>query len=140
MRIVLSLVFGVAAAMLIVTAVEWADAVLYPLPRDIDAIDSADPATLAMVVANMPLPAKIIVVAGWLFGALGGAWLALRISDRRWTGWVIVAVVIAGGVVNILSLPHPVWMQACAVLMPIVGGVIAVRWHRKYYPGEALLG
>jgi hypothetical protein len=137
MRIMLSILFGLAAAMLIIMAIEWGDDILYPFPGT---VDTADPAALAAVMANMPLPAKIIVVAGWLLGALGGAWLALRISDRQWTGWVIVAAVVVGGVTNLIALPHPLWMQVCTFLMPVLGGLIAMRWHRKYYPGEALLG
>ncbi|MDO7843881.1 hypothetical protein [Sphingomonas immobilis] len=139
MRIVLSLLFGAIAAFLIIMAVEWVDAWFYPLPGLAEGSDT-DADAAATIIATMPLPAKIIVVLGWLLGALGGAWMALRISDRQWTGWVIVAVVIAGGVTNLFALPHPLWMQACTFLMPIAGGAIATRWHRKYYPGEALLG
>ncbi|CAN5281094.1 hypothetical protein BH10PSE15_BH10PSE15_14870 [soil metagenome] len=136
MRIVLGILFGIVAAMAIVAGIEWAESALYPLPT----LDVADPDMLAGLVTNMPLPAKILIVVGWLLGAIGGAWLSLRVCDRSWTAWVVVLGVIVAAVANVATLPHPVWMQACAVLLPVLGGGLATRVHRKPYAGEALLG
>lgn len=136
MRTVPGILFGVAAALLIVAGAEWIETALYPLPT----LDVADPATLARVVADMPLPAKLLIVSGWLLGAFGGAWLGLRVCDRRVVLWGVVGAVIAAGLANVLTLPHPVWMMACAVVLPVFGGALAARAHRKPYPGEALLG
>jgi MFS family permease len=132
MRKILSIILGALAAMLIVSAVGY----LYPIPD----LESDDPAALAAVVGSMTVTAKLLVAGGWFMGALAGAWLALRISDWRMAAWIVVLVVLAGGIVNIVSLPHPFWMQACAVLLPVAGGVLGIRVHRKPYPGEPLLG
>lgn len=137
MRTVFGILFGVIAAMLIVEAVDRAGLSLYPL---LVPLETADPDTLASVIIDMPLPAKILIVMGWLLSAFGGAWLTLRICDRRWTGWFVVVVVMGIGILNVTTLPHPLWMKVCAVAMPILGGVLAIRAHRKPYPGEALLG
>ncbi|RZF65255.1 hypothetical protein EWE75_06140 [Sphingomonas populi] len=136
MRTVPGILFGVAAALLIVAGAEWIETALYPLPT----LDVADPATLARVVADMPLPAKLLIVSGWLLGAFGGAWLGLRVCDRRLILWIVVGAVVAAALANVLTLPHPVWMKVCAVVLPIIGGALAARVHRKPYPGEALLG
>ncbi|MDF0487963.1 hypothetical protein PX554_07455 [Sphingomonas sp. H39-1-10] len=136
MRTVLGIVFGVAAALLIVGAAESIETALYPLP----ALDNADPATLAGVVADMPLAAKLLIVAGWPIGAFGGAWLGLRVCDRRVAAGIVVAAVMAAALANVLTLPHPVWMIICAVVLPVLGGALAVGVHRKPYRGEALLG
>jgi hypothetical protein len=136
LRKILGIVAGVIAAMLIVTAFERAITTLYPIPE----IDSDDYATLASVMADMPMVAKLLVVTGWLAGATGGVWLALRISDWRWAAWIVAAIVLAGSIANIAALPHPFWMQVCAVLFPVLGGWIGIKFHRKPYPGEALLG
>ncbi|MDB5707058.1 MAG: hypothetical protein JWN66_4174 [Sphingomonas bacterium] len=136
MRKFLAIVAGAIAAMLIVAAFEAFSSFLYPLPE----LESDDYASLASVVANMPLLAKLLVVAGWLVGPLGGVWLALRISDWRWSGWIAVVIVLAGSIANIVILPHPLWMQACAIVFPLLGGWIGIRLHPKPYPGEPLLG
>jgi MFS family permease len=136
LRKILGIVAGVVVATLIVTAFEWVTTTLYPIPE----VDSDDYATLASVMTNMPMIAKLLVVAGWLAGAAGGAWLALRISDWRWAAWIVAAIMLAGSIANIVALPHPLWMQACALLFPVLGGWIGIKLHRKPYPGEALLG
>jgi len=132
MRKILSIFVGALAAMLIVSAVGY----LYPIP----ALESDDPAALAAVVGSMSATARLAVAAAWLIGPLIGAWLALRISDWRPSAWIVSFVVLVGSVLNIVSLPHPFWMQACAVLLPLLGGALGIRAHRKPYPGEPLLG
>jgi len=136
MRTVSGLLFGVAAALLIVGGAEWIETALYPLPT----LDTADPATLAGIVTDMPLPAKLLIVAGWLLGAFGGAWAGLRVCDRRMVVLGVSGAVMAAGLANVLTLPHPLWMIVCAVVLPVIGGALAVRAHRTPYPGEALLG
>lgn len=50
------------------------------------------------------------------------------------------ALFLAASVANQATLPHPLWMQVCAVLLPLLGGWLAQARHRKPYAGEALLG
>ena len=140
MRKVLGVGAGVIAAFLLIALLETIGTTLYPLPAELESMESADSAAIAAAIAEIPLPAKMLVVIGWLVGTLGGAWLALRISNWRWSGWIVAALVIAAGFVNIALLPHPFWMQICAVAMPLAGGWLAARFHRKPYPGEPLLG
>ena len=136
MRKILGSVLGAIAAMLVVAAFGALANHLYPVPE----LQSDDPAALAAVVGSMPMAAKLLDVAGWLVGPLAGAWLALRISDWRVAGRIVTAVVLAGSIANIVLLPHPLWMQVCAVVLPVMGGAIGTWLHRKPYPGEPLLG
>lgn len=136
MRKFLGVIAGVIATMLIVTAFELVTTALSPIPQ----IDSGDYATLATVIGDMPLTVKLLVVAGWLAGGIGGSWVALRVSNWRWGGWIVAGIELAGSVANQFQLPHPFWMQLCAIAFPILGGAIGIRLHRKPYPGEPLLG
>jgi uncharacterized membrane protein len=136
MRKIMGVVLGAVAAMLVVAAFDALAGRLYPMP----ALESADPAALADVIGGMPISAKLLVVAGWLIGPLAGAWLALRIGDWRMAGRIVTAIVLAGSIANILMLPHPFWMQVCAVVLPVAGGAIGIWLHRKPYPGEPLIG
>lgn len=137
MRKFFGIVAGLVVAMAIVFIIEMISAALFPMPME---LASADPETLARIIAGMPLAAKLLVAGGWLLGPLGGAWLALRISDWRWAGWIVALVVLAGSIANIIQLPHPLWMQICAVALPPLGGWLAQRLHSKPYAGEPLLG
>ncbi|MEO5865600.1 MAG: hypothetical protein ABIS14_02445 [Sphingomonas sp.] len=125
------------AATLIILAVEILSEWLYPLVTDLDA---DDPAVMAALIAAMPVPAKLLVVFGWFAGTFGGAWLALRVCDWRPAAWLVVGATIAGGIVNLFQFPHPLWMQTATIVAPLAGGWLALRLHRKPYPGEPLLG
>jgi len=137
MRRFLGILLGLLGALAIVAAIDWANDYLYPISLD---IDSADEATLAAIYGDMPFPAQVLTVLPWLAGAFGGAWLALRICDWRPAGWIVTAPIFALALLDIVDLPHPAWMQVCALILPAIGGWIAQRLHRKPYPGEALLG
>lgn len=137
MRTVFATIAGCIIAFALVAGFDFVSASLYPVSGDIAA---ADPATLAALIAGIPFPAKLIMVAGWLIAPFGGAWLALRLSDWRFGGWIVTAVFLAGGLVNQVTLPHPLWMQVCSVVLPVLGGWLAQRLHRRPYPGEPLLG
>ena len=136
MRRILGTVLGVAAALGVLIALEALAHWLYPAP----AFDTLNRAELAADMAAIPLPAKAIVAFAWLAAAFGGAWLALRVSDWHWAGWIVTALVVAGNIANLLALPHPLWMQALAILLPLLGGALAQRVHHKPYKGEPLLG
>jgi len=136
MRKILAIIIGVATAFAIGAAIGWIDDQFYPLTFD---IDIADEAAYAGVIANKTMPDKLLWVAPWLLSSFGGAWLALRISDWKWAGWTISALTLLVALLG-LSYPQPLWMQACAVVLPILGGWLAARLHHKPYPGEPLLG
>ena len=137
MRRILGIVLGAAAAIAIMLALEAIAHTLYPVDTD---VESATSATLADVMSAVPLPARIIVVLGWFLAAFAGAWLALRICDWRPAGWIVAALILAGGIANLLALPHPLWMQVAAIVAPLAGGWLAQRVHHKPYRGEPLLG
>lgn len=136
MKRIFGVIVGVAIAFLLVSAVDWIGAALFPTYDT----TFGDPYLAESYVANLPFAAKLIVVGAWLIAPLGGAWLALRIADWRPGGRIVVALFLAAGLMNQVTLPHPVWMQISAVVLPLIGGWLAQRFHRKPYPGEPLLG
>ena len=136
MKKFVAVVVGIAVAFLLVATSDWIGSWLFP----IDNVNSADPGMLADYIAGMPIAAKMIIAGGWLIAPLAGAWLALRIADWRPGGWIVATVFLAAGLMNQFVLPHPLSMQIGAVVLPLLGGWLAQRLHRKPYPGEPLLG
>ena len=136
MRKIFAIVAGVLTAFLLVAGFDFAGSLFFPLTD----VDTADRTALAAYVAAMPLAAKLITASGWLISPFVGAWLCLRIADWPPGGWIVTIVFLGGGVLNQFSLPHPLWMQICSVALPLLGGWLAQRLHRKPYPGEPLLG
>lgn len=93
-----------------------------------------DPAGLAEpgAVAAIPFAAKAWMVAGWALGAFAGALLAWRIERGHWTGWIVGGFVAAAGIANVTMIPHPFWMQLCAVALPFVGALFAYGASRRW--------
>ncbi len=121
-RIIGGIVAGAATAVAVIMLIETIGHLAFPLPDD---LALRDPETVAEPVPAMPAAAKLIVVMAWFGGALAGGYVAKRICGRRWAAWAIAALVAAAGIVNVMMIPHPVWMQIAAVIAPLVGGLLA---------------
>ncbi len=124
MRIVMGVVAGVVVAFLCVFAVEYVGHGLYPPPPGLDASNPADQARL---MDAMPAAAKAMVLLAWFVGALAGAWTANRIAGRSLAGWIVALLVIAAGIATMVMIPHPAWMWAGGILLPLIAGWIADR-------------
>lgn len=124
MRMALGIVAGIVVAFLCVFAVEWVGHGLYPPPAGLDA---GDPADQARLMAAMPAAAKAMVLVAWFVGALAGAWTANRISGRSLAGWIVALLVIAAGIATMVMIPHPAWMWAGGIALPLLAGWIAER-------------
>ena len=124
MDMVKGVLAGIVVAFLCVFAVEWVGHALYPPPPGLDINDPADQARL---MAAMPASAKAMVLAAWFVGALLGAWTANRIALRNLAGWIVAVLVIAAGVATMVMIPHPAWMWAGGILLPLLAGWIAGR-------------
>lgn len=123
-RSLLAVLAGLVVAMIVIAAVEAAGHALYPLPPGLDLARAADQERLMSV---LPLQAKIAVILAWFLGALAGAATAIAIGRRVLPAW-IVAVAIAGlGLWTTQMFPHPDWMLASAVVLPLVAVLVAKR-------------
>ena len=121
-RIIGGIVAGAAAAVATIMIVEMLGHMIFPLPDD---LALRDPEVVAGPSPAMPVAAKLIVVLAWFGGALVGGYVAKRICDRWWAAWAVAALVAVAGVVNVMMIPHPAWMQIAAVVAPLVGGLLA---------------
>ena len=116
---------GLAVAIFTIMLVEFIGVQLVPPPRG---YDMSGGSALSLPVANLIWP-----VIGWFLGALSGAWVAVRISGERWTGWTIVILVIAAGLLNFALITHPLWMMVAGPLAALLGGWLG-QWLPKAKP------
>lgn len=63
-------------------------------------------------------------------GVDAGALTGNLIAKRALAGWIVVALMIAATVANPLMFPHPIWMAACGIVLPIAMGWVAQRAMR----------
>ena len=74
-----------------------------------------------------PAGALLIVLVAWLVGALLGGLTADRIARRGFAGWIVAPLVIAGGVWTMLLIPHPAWIWALGIALPLAAAWLAQR-------------
>ncbi len=124
MRIVLGVVAGLAVAFLCVMGIEAIGHSLYPPPAG---LDLTNPADVERLMAVAPVAALVFVVLAWFIGALLGAWTANAIARRGLAGWLVAGLVVVAGVATMLMIPHPGWMWAAGILLPLLAAWLAQR-------------
>ena len=124
-REVLAVVGGLAVAVLAIFAIEMLGHSLYPLPPD---VDLTNPEALRAAAAAIPTAAYALVLMGWLIGACLGGFVAVKLIRGASTrpALIVGALILAGAIYNMVTMPHPVWMVVGAVLgiipAALVGG------------------
>jgi hypothetical protein len=114
---------GVVLALVAIATLEAVGHQIFPLPG----IDASDPNALDTLVAHMPLAAQLFVIFGWTAGAALGATVANLIARRRWPAILVGGAIAASTILNLVMLPHPLWMQAAGVLAPLLAGLAVAR-------------
>lgn len=121
-RNIAAVIAGVIVGGGIIFLAEMVGASFYPLPAG---VDMGDPEQARATVAARPAGAMVMVLLGWCLGALGGGALAARLArhapDRH--ALVVGAILLALAVLNMVMLPHPLWMWPAAIV-----GVPASAW------------
>lgn len=124
MRIVAGILAGAVIAVLCILGIEYVGHHVFPPPPG---TDLTDPAQVARLMENVPPAALAFVAAAWFIGALVGAWAANRIALRGLAGWVVALLVIAAGAATMMQIPHPAWMWAIGIVLPLIAGWLAQR-------------
>ena len=127
-RNIVAAVVGVLVAGLVVGVVEMAGHAAFPPP---EGLDITDPADQARIMLEIPLAAKLAVLLAWFLGALAGAWTARKIGVDRWPSFVVIGLMIIGSLWTTQMFPHPWWMVAGALVLPIIALGIAAKLGAK---------
>lgn len=123
-RGVAAIVAGVVVAMLVIAGVEAVGHAIFPPPEGLDLARAENRARMMEVI---PFEAKLAVVAAWFVGSLAGACAAIAIARRVLPAWVGAVAIGALGLWTTQLFPHPDWMLASAVVLPLVAVLVAKR-------------
>lgn len=108
-RNIAGLVAGVLTVGVVVLALQWVGARLYPLPEGLDPLDPEQQELFREYMRTLPASGWFLAFSSELLGAFAGALVAARIatSRRLWIAGVIVGLALAGSISNWSSFPHP---------------------------------
>lgn len=124
LRMILGTVAGVVVAMVVIMLLEMGGHVLFPPPAG---LDPRDPADLPQIMAQMPAGAFLYILVCYVAGTAAGGVVANLIARRRWPALVVGGLIAAGAVANGFMIPQPLWMNAAAILLPLVTAWLVSR-------------
>jgi MFS family permease len=124
MKLFLGGAAGLVVAFLCVWLIEAIGHSVFPLPAG---TDIADPADKARIMASMPVAAKSVVILAWFVAALVGGWVGDRIAGRGLPGWIVAVLLVGAGIATMIAIPHPAWMWAAGIILPLIAAAIAQR-------------
>ncbi|HEY0137703.1 MAG TPA: hypothetical protein VGB85_26640 [Nannocystis sp.] len=134
LRSILAVLAGLVLGMFVITAVESIIPMVYPMPR---AVDPRDIEAMRTTLAGMPVGVFVILMLGWILGALAGGLLAARLASTWFHraplrhALAVGVVQTIGAVTNFAMLPHPTWVLIAGLVvfipMALLGGRLGQR-------------
>lgn len=128
LRTILGLIAGLVVMFVVIMGTEYLGHQIYPPPPGLDPTNPAHEQAFLQFIATMPFGAKAILVSAWTLGAFAGGFVAAKIARHPRVVAVILALVVMSGVVAmLLKFPHPSWVSALGLLLPIPAALFAAR-------------
>lgn len=127
LKAVIAPIVGVVVSGFVVAVLESAGHAVFPPPPGLDLTNPADLERLWDVVRP---EAMLMVVTAWFFGALAGGCVAIAISHRVISAWIVGVIVAALGLWTTQMFPHPLWMVVSALVLPLLAVLVAKRLMR----------
>lgn len=125
-RTILAVIVGVIAMAVCVGAIEMLGHHFYPPPPGID-FNNAE--AIKALMEQLPVTALMFVAIAWLLGSLVGGLVAAKISrlHKRGAALAVAIVMLLLVVINLVMIPHPLWMAALGVLLPVPMALLGRR-------------
>ena len=125
-RCIVAVIGGILAGMVFNMAVIMLSWAIYRPP---EGADMSNPETLKTYIDSLPLPGFLLVLVAHAGGALVGGFVAALIARRSALvlGAIVGGFFLLGGVINLYSIPRPVWFAIVDVLLYLPCGIIGAK-------------
>ena len=121
MREIGGLIAGVVAAVVAIMLTGFIGGLFFSIEAPTDPMQGE---AVAAALGAAPAGTKITLVLSWFIGGFAALAAAKSVAGVSWPGWIVaglLALLLAGT----FLVPLPVWMQALAVVGPLLGGLLA---------------
>jgi len=132
LRSIVAVVAGFIAASIVMMIVETINGhVLYPELGNA-ASGMTDREAIRALMAAAPVGAFLVVIAGWILGALAGGWVTARLAPQAAAqhGLVLGALLTLAGVANNLMIPPPLWFWVVSLIVLMPAAYVGARFAR----------
>lgn len=109
---------GLATAVIVIMAMEFLSSKIYPPPSG---IDFQDPVALKAYVNSLPVTAFLLLLTGYALAAFLGGLVIKKVAKNNARRPVIILGIILTifAVMNMISIPHPLWFVIINLLIYI---------------------
>lgn len=129
MKKIAGVIVGLIVAVLVISLIQLVSQATYPMP---EGLKVSGKEAMAAWIKGLPLGAFIFVLCSHGMGALTGALTCRLIVGERWLrGTLFISGFLTlAGIMNLLSIPHPVWFSVVDILLYLPAALL----------GESLAG
>lgn len=122
---VLSIILGLVTAVVVIMLVEGIGHKMFP----VSPVDMNNPEALKAFMENLPTGAIAMVLVAWAVGSFAGGAIASLIDKvNAFRNSVVIGVVILIlSIINLITIPSPIWMWAGAIILIIPSAVAGNR-------------
>jgi MFS family permease len=110
---VLPVIAGLATGWLVIFVLEAVNHQIYPPPTELDFTDKA---ALTQFMETLPTMAFVLLLISWMIGAFVAGMVGAKVKQQnsRNTTIIIGVILAMGSIINMIMIPHPVWLMILA--------------------------
>lgn len=113
---IFSILTGLVAGAIVIGLLEMVNHTMHPLP---DGLDAANRDVFKDYIMTLPLTAFLFLLVAHGVGAMVGGFVASKMAQvqKRGAAMFVGFILVLAGVLNLLSVPHPLWFSIADVLI-----------------------
>ncbi|MBL0173410.1 MAG: hypothetical protein IPP90_22515 [Gemmatimonadaceae bacterium] len=129
MRNLYAVLVGMMLAFALVAVGDSLAGMLFQMPKGLDPYDPATKDAFKAAMAQAPLSAMLVMVAGYFVAGMGGGYLARKlVRTPTMRPSIMVGVLLtAATIANFVMIPSPLVMVVLGVLAPVPGAFAGGR-------------
>jgi hypothetical protein len=119
-RLLFALLIGLIVHTALVAGVQLVGSLINPLPPGVDASSMVQMRDY-LAAGGIPLVAMLMVLLSYAAGNFGGAFVASKLAPNRglMPALVIGQISLVLVIINLVMMPHPIWMSVASVCIPL---------------------
>lgn len=128
-RIILGVVIGVAVGIGLVMVGDVINHRFFPPPPE---VQITNPEAIRAYMQTAPITSLLGLPVTWTIAAFAAGFAGAKIGAKTWAGWIAGGLIFGATCLNLVMIPHPLWMLVAAVIL-----VPAAAWFGGKLGGPA---
>ena len=136
-RNVMAVVAAIVTGGIVVFILDFVGHAIYPVEPG---LDLSRPESVSEYMKSIPVGALMLVAFSQAAGAYSGGFVSGLISKSRTVALAYGVFALLLGVLNLLAIPHPVWLSVVLILVPVPAAVLGFRSAELFRDASSVEG